>query len=178
MSESKNTKQALASALKTLMAAHPFEKISVGDICSECGMSRKSFYYHFQDKYDLMNWIFYTEFISTLQLPALANNEQLLAACCSFFHRERLFYRNALSVRGQNCFQDYFIEVVRPFMYVFMQDRFPEETTALPFYAAFYTDALLAALIRWMNDDAPTPPEHFAHLLIGAIMGGENVKPV
>ena len=64
MANSNITKQALATALKELMEAVPFEKIRVADICERCTMSRKSFYYHFKDKYDLLNWIFDTEFIS------------------------------------------------------------------------------------------------------------------
>ena len=38
------------------MREKPFEKISVSDICETCGMNRKSFYYHFKDIYDLVEW--------------------------------------------------------------------------------------------------------------------------
>lgn len=62
MPDSSITKKALADALKQLMAEKPLQKISVGDICERCNMNRKSFYYHFRDKYDLVNWVFYTEF--------------------------------------------------------------------------------------------------------------------
>ena len=62
MPDSLITKRALASSLKELMKTQPLTKISVGDICEKCGMNRKSFYYHFCDKYDLVNWIFDTEF--------------------------------------------------------------------------------------------------------------------
>lgn len=44
MPESMITKHALADALKGLMAKNPLEKITVGDICNACGMSRKGFY--------------------------------------------------------------------------------------------------------------------------------------
>ena len=47
MPDSNITKKALAQTMKELMAKQPFSKISVGDICDACGMSRKSFYYHF-----------------------------------------------------------------------------------------------------------------------------------
>ena len=40
-----------------------FDKINISDICEPCYMNRKSFYYHFKDKYDLVNWIFDTEFM-------------------------------------------------------------------------------------------------------------------
>ena len=56
MSDSNLTKKALAAALKQIMTEVPFPKISVGDICEACGMSRKSFYYHFKDIGDVIDW--------------------------------------------------------------------------------------------------------------------------
>ena len=67
MADSNITKLALSNALKELLEEQSFEKISVSDICERCGMNRKSFYYHFKDKYDLVNWIFDTEFIVLMQ---------------------------------------------------------------------------------------------------------------
>lgn len=63
MADSSITKKALANAMKELMEQKKFSKINVGEICSLCNMNRKSFYYHFKDKYDLVNWIFYSEFV-------------------------------------------------------------------------------------------------------------------
>ena len=63
MADSNITKRALASALKELMESTPFSKITVSDICAKCNMNRKSFYYHFKDKFDLVNWIFDVEYL-------------------------------------------------------------------------------------------------------------------
>ena len=67
MADSNITKRALAASLKELMAEQPFDKINVAQICQRCNMSRKSFYYHFKDKYDLVNWIFDTEFMELIK---------------------------------------------------------------------------------------------------------------
>ena len=56
MADSNITKRALAQAMKGLMAKQPFSKISVGDICEACGMNRKSFYYHFRDISDVVEY--------------------------------------------------------------------------------------------------------------------------
>ena len=67
MADSNITKHALATALKELMEENPFNKISVANICEKCCMNRKSFYYHFKDKYDLVNWIYDMEFITIVR---------------------------------------------------------------------------------------------------------------
>ena len=169
MSEIKGTKHTLAQALKTLMSSQPFEKISVSDICAHCGVSRKSFYYHFQDKYDLMNWIFYTEFVGTLQLPHQTDGFQLLLNICTYFFKEQVFYRNALSVHGQNCFQDYFVEIIEPFVFAFVQELYSGDDD-ISFYVTFYTDAFLSSIVRWLNEGAVIPPERYAHLLRNAVL--------
>ena len=50
------TKRALAASLKKLLAQKPLSKITIADITEDCGVSRMTFYYHFQDIYDLVEW--------------------------------------------------------------------------------------------------------------------------
>ena len=76
------TKTVMAEAMKDLMREIPFAKISVGDICARCGMNRKTFYYHFKDKYDLVNWIFQTEFLEMMIGKKYTSGWQLLSDIC------------------------------------------------------------------------------------------------
>lgn len=55
------TKKALAASLKKLLAEKPLGKITVTDIAEECGVNRQTFYYHFSDIYDLIEWIYTSE---------------------------------------------------------------------------------------------------------------------
>ena len=54
---SKLTKRALAASLKNCWPRSPCLKITIADITEDCGMNRMTFYYHFQDIYDLIDWI-------------------------------------------------------------------------------------------------------------------------
>lgn len=51
------TKLALETSLKKLLANRPLDKITINDLATDCGISRMSFYYHFKDIYDLVEWI-------------------------------------------------------------------------------------------------------------------------
>lgn len=50
------TKRALEESLKRLLLTKPLNKITIADITNDCGISRMTFYYHFQDIYDLVEW--------------------------------------------------------------------------------------------------------------------------
>ena len=151
MSEANVTKNALAASMKKLMRMRPFEKISVSDICNDCGINRKSFYYHFRDKYDLVNWIFYVGFIEELNLTSYDNGWQLMEDMCGYFYREKEFYRAALKIEGQNSFKDYLIDTVTPIAEFFMQDILPHNDDD-NFFISFVTDVLLTSIVRWLSD--------------------------
>ena len=53
---SKLTKRALEQSLKGLLQTKPLSKITISDITEDCGISRMTFYYHFKDIYDLVEW--------------------------------------------------------------------------------------------------------------------------
>ncbi len=166
MSDSNITKRALATAMKELMEEKPFAKITVGDICDRCGLNRKSFYYHFKDKYDLVNWIFYTEFIDSLRLSDYRNGWSLWEDVCAYFYREQAFYRHALEIQGQNSFSAYFSEVLGRFLLAFSGDIFSGiDDSDSEFYVTFLTDAFLASIMRWLTEGAQIPPEDYLHQL-------------
>ena len=50
------TKRALEQSLKNLLLQKPLSKITISDIADDCGISRMTFYYHFKDIYDLIEW--------------------------------------------------------------------------------------------------------------------------
>ena len=50
------TKRALEESLKNLLLQKPLDKITISDIAADCGISRMTFYYHFKDIYDLVEW--------------------------------------------------------------------------------------------------------------------------
>lgn len=158
MADSNITKQALAGALKELIKEQSFEKISVSDICEGCGMNRKSFYYHFKDKYDLVNWIFDTEFVELNQnydlethLLSQSFDErwQSIAVICHYFYENRTFYRRVLKVDGQNSFASHFREFIRP-MLRFRVEHLLEMEEVPELVYDFVVDGVVCAIERWL----------------------------
>ena len=51
------TKKVIAYEFKDLLKEKSFNKITVNDIAKKCNINRQTFYYHFQDIQDLVEWI-------------------------------------------------------------------------------------------------------------------------
>lgn len=123
MSDSLITKKALASALKTLMEKKGFEKITVSDIAEECGLNRQTFYYHFQDKYDLVNWVFYNDVVvRVLHHDPYENWSDVMLDVLGIMQQNRSFYIRAFNTSGQNTFQDYFFSVTKDLLLEIIED--------------------------------------------------------
>lgn len=55
------TKKAPAASLKKALQKKPFSKITVSELTRDCNLNRNTFYYHFEDIYALLHWMFAEE---------------------------------------------------------------------------------------------------------------------
>ncbi len=170
MADSNITKNALAASLKNLMKEKPFEKISVSDICDMCGMNRKSFYYHFKDKYDLVNWIFYVECIGTMDFESYRKGWDVILDLCNHFYADKAFYNAAFQIEGQNSLKEYVLETLQPITRYFMQGRSISDEDS-EFFVIFFGDAFLTAIMRWLREGMQYPPEDFVAKLHKTAVG-------
>ena len=97
MSDSLITKRALAKTLKELCQYRNFEKISINDLTNKCGLNRQTFYYHFQDKYDLLQWLYYDELFADIEnIITFDNWDQCLLTVLEKIYQEKDFYINKM----------------------------------------------------------------------------------
>ena len=173
MPDSRITKQALANSLKDLMGGRPFEKITVSDIAAGCGMNRKSFYYHFRDKYELVDWIFLHDFNALFRDRPKGGVMDFFRVLCGYFYENRSFYHKALAIKGQNSFSNCIHDKIQPIVLEFFRSLLSEEDD-YEFLSGFYTDAMIAALVRWLNTEPLMEPERLLTLMDRSLNGLAN----
>ncbi len=168
MAEGSITKKVLAYSLKELMKKRPLNKITVGDICEACEMNRKSFYYHFKDKYDLVNWIFYTDFFEdNRQRGDDMTPGDALVRLCKFFQRNKDFYRVALQETGTNSFYEYLGTMIRPVVSGRLKPYFGRDEH-FNFYVDFFVNVYRDALARWVLEGCTIDAQTYVELLYKA----------
>lgn len=64
MANPEATKETLSESMKELMREKPFDRISVNDICENAALSRRNFYRHFTDKFDLLQWTYDHDYLN------------------------------------------------------------------------------------------------------------------
>ena len=99
----------LAESLKELAITKPIDKITIKEITDKAGVIRATFYNHFQDKYELLEWITVNELFAPVD-PLLATG--MLKECVTFIlttmEKEKEFYKRAAQFEGQNSFNEIF----------------------------------------------------------------------
>ena len=109
MAESTITKKAIADSLKELTKTKTFDKISVKDISEKCGINRQTFYYHFEDKFALLKWIYETDLLDKyLQDVSFDNWNIKLEQILTEMTLDKHFYINTIN-HTENYIQEYLL---------------------------------------------------------------------
>jgi probable dihydroxyacetone kinase regulator len=158
------TKKKLAEALKKLMCERAFEKITIQDIVDLCEMNRRTFYYHFKDIYELLEWFYHEEALRHLEINSTYEtwtNELLY-----LFHYIESNKKSTLCAfksLGRQYLEDFMYKSVFRVVKNIVQDMALDlevKETEKDFIAHYYTVSLLGILTYWIQADfTPSPLE-------------------
>lgn len=168
-----SSKARLVAALRAMLGAMPFSAISVCALCKACQLNRKTFYYHYKDKYDMVCRIFEEEFLCAPGAIPLGASEESLTALFEYLDRNRGFYAKVLRVEGQNSFREYFGKMVADLVWNAYRNHV-ESDEDLAFLSHFLASALFTSVFEWITSEAPVPPLVFTERLKRCI---ENLIP-
>lgn len=168
-----STKELLASCFKELMQKMPFDKITIKMITNKAGLIRPTFYKHFQDKYELVEWIFKTEVGSNVTL-LIQNHMEFDAAVMLFrgMGKDKKFYRRAYEMEpGPNSFENILKNFVHDTLMKLAERYSAHGVKKLPHLTPelavdYYTYGLINLLKDWINSDSPMSAEEIANAYI------------
>ena len=150
------TKLWIAAAMKRLLAKKPLDKIRVTEICREAEIERPTFYYHFQDKYDLTAWIFFRDADCTDILSV-----ESAAAGMNRMRQEMLFYRRAYEDSSQNALWQYMLEYFADRYFRLAKEKLgaDEPDAQTKFSIRLYCYGAVGMTREWVLQDNITPAE-------------------
>ncbi len=154
-----NTKNLIANSLKNFMKVKPLSKITVKDVITDCGLNRKTFYYHFENIYDLLEWILREEAIRVVkQFDLLVDYEDAIIFVMDYVEKNKHILNCAFDTMGREemkrFFYNDFVDIIRSII-----DSI-ETTLGLnvkkdykDFVCDMYTEALAGMLINLFRNN-------------------------
>jgi len=155
---SMNTKKSLAAALRLSMEKKTFSKITVSEIITECGVNRKTFYYHFQDIYALLKWMLEQDAIEVVKkFDLIEDYESAIIFVMDYVESNQHIINCAYDSIGHDQVKSFFYSDFIALANNLISTA--EERIGLwldkdykAFLARFYTEALSGMLMDWIKD--------------------------
>ena len=160
----------LIESFKELAKRIPIEKITIQEIAEGAGVIRPTFYNHFQDKYQLLEYIFKSEVI--MPVKPLIQNDMLDDAVVLIFVRmleDKEFYGRVYRLQGQNSFEsivkDSLYEILLDFIREYSQDKVSRyKLLSHETLARYYSEFLGFIFIVWIRDGMIVSPREMRDL--------------
>lgn len=160
------TKQLFADELIKMTSAVPFDKIRVGELCRRCGADRRTFYYHFMDKYDLAAWIFLQDYIASLASEQGYYTLQHNINTLERMYNNRSFYKAVFSDDSQNAVRSYIYRYFYDLGTDAMKEHFHLEVLPadMDYAVRSHAYACIGLTFEWLRGELNYTPEQFARL--------------
>ena len=166
---SQTTKRALEASLKKLLLQKPLNKITINDITEDCGVNRMTFYYHFKDIYDLVDWIMVEDAAKALE--GRRSFENWTDAFLDILHQvqdNKVLVMNVYRSVSREQVEQYLYKLLDPMLRDFV-DRsaqgFTVQDSDKQFVIDFYKYALVGMALEWIRKDMKEDPARMTERL-------------
>lgn len=152
------TKKQFAEALKRAMKKKPFKKITVSELIQDCKVNRKTFYYHFEDIYDLLKWMFDQEAVEVLKhFDLLVDYEEAIHFIMDYVEENDYIINCAYDSMGREELKRFFYADFMDIVVSLIDGM--EKITGKTldqdyknFLSFFYMEALAGMLLDWIKE--------------------------
>lgn len=159
---SQTTKRALEASLKKLLLQKPLNKITINDITEDCGVNRMTFYYHFKDIYDLVDWIMVEDAAKAIEGKRTFETwTEAFLDILRQVQENKVLVMNVYRSMSREQVEQYLYKLLDPMLHEFI-DRgakdLPVQDADKQFIVDFYKYALVGMSLEWIRKDMKEDP--------------------
>lgn len=157
------TKKAIAYTFKDLLREKPFNKITVNDIANKCDINRQTFYYHFQDIRDLIEWICIEEVDNILEKEDECEKwEDKFLLIFRIMEEEKIFVENIYYSVSVEVLRSNLYRLVYPIIYREILEKSKGKNLReedKKFITDFYKYSFVSIVLNWIDKGMHENPE-------------------
>lgn len=166
---SQTTKRALEASLKKLLLQKPLNKITINDITEDCGVNRMTFYYHFKDIYDLVDWIMVEDAAKVLEgRQSFENWTDAFLDILRQVQDNKVLVMNVYRSVSREQVEQYLYKLLDPMLRDFVErsaQGFTVQDADKQFVVDFYKYALVGMALEWIRKDMKEDPARMTERL-------------
>lgn len=170
MQSKTNVDQMLAESFKNLALRMSIDKITIKQITDGAGVIRPTFYNHFQDKYELLEWIIRTEILDpVIPLMQSGNLKDSMVQIFRNMQQDKIFYKKVTRLEGQNSCENIAKKFIMEILFSFINEKAGEKKLArrgltISLVAEYYAQSMAFVVIQWTKMNMSLPPEQMADI--------------
>lgn len=169
------TKRAIEASLKTLLMKKSLDKITVQEIADNCGINRMTFYYHFKDIYDLVEWCLVEDAAKALDgKKTYATWRQGFLQIFQRAVENRPLIMNVYHCISREQVERYLYTLSYELLYGVVEEQAQGITVSeedKQFIANFYKHAFCGLMLDWIKEGMKESPERIIDRLCILIRG-------
>jgi len=170
------TRKLIMDSFIELSGKKEFKDITIKDITTEAMINRATFYYHFEDIYDLLEKVLSEVLLVNLNYNTYQNDEFSEEVFVSIFEAITNFQKS-LSNRCHRGYEDTIARIIREqleiiFYKMLRNQNKTEKDEALKITAVLLSWGIYGASVEWRRDSKKRPPEEFIKLAVPFIQTG------
>ena len=154
---SNTTKRALEESLKKFLLSKPLDKITINDLTTDCGISRMTFYYHFQDIPSLLEEIIVEMTAKVIEnLPEESTFEEKVTAALEEINLNKRMIYHIYGSSNREFYEKQLMKICDYVTRTYIRSRDYSEKVAskdLEFVISYLKCELFGQLIDWLNHD-------------------------
>ncbi|WP_195199222.1 TetR/AcrR family transcriptional regulator [Faecalispora jeddahensis] len=169
------TKRALEESLKRMLLKKPVNKITILDITEDCGISRMTFYYHFKDIYDLIEWSCVEDAAKALDGKKTYDTwQQGFLQIFQAVLENKPFIQNVYQSVSREQVENYLYTLTYRLLIGVVEEKaagMDVRDTDKEFIANFYKFAFVGLMLDWIKDGMKKDPQQIIDRLSILIEG-------
>ena len=160
--------EALAASFKELADKRPLEKITIKEITDCAGVIRPTFYNHFQDKYELMEWIINTELLLPMRpLIEAGMIKEGMTLLFTNIGKDRVYYGKAVKMDGPISFHQIAMKAVQQFLEQILGEMTSGKSPrhawlSTEVISTYYAQSMVFAAEEWIKGNMDLDPAEMA----------------
>ena len=172
---SQTTKKAFAASLKKLLSQKPLDKIKIIDITEDCEVNRQTFYYHFKDIYDLLEWVYTNEAMKALEGKKTYDTwQQGFSKIFNYILENKEFVLNTYNSVSREYLERYLYNETYYLLVGVVEEKSKDMSVRekdKSFIADFYKFAFVGLVIDWIRKGMMEEPKDIIKRLNTLISG-------